>query len=126
MPHRIVPLCHIIDSLEIDPVSKNKRHCFKIIILKRSYILCASSEMERISWLEALNHCVRRVKATYGGAIHHQHHHHPVPRPPRLSTTEEMQRLDSFDNASHISDMSGAGAIGGAGGALPGRQIGRG
>ncbi|KAI9278934.1 hypothetical protein BDA99DRAFT_493496 [Phascolomyces articulosus] len=61
-PHKIIPLTHIIDSLEIEPISKNKKYCFKIVIPKRSYILCASSEMELESWLNALSVGVRRAK----------------------------------------------------------------
>ncbi|KAI8092830.1 uncharacterized protein BX664DRAFT_259958 [Halteromyces radiatus] len=49
-PHRIIPLNHIIDALEIEAISKNKQHCFKIIIPKRNYVLCASTENDLEAW----------------------------------------------------------------------------
>ncbi|KAI8071089.1 hypothetical protein BC940DRAFT_295258 [Gongronella butleri] len=61
-PHRIIPLQHIIDSLEIDAMSKNKQYCFKIIIPKRNYVLCASTENDMESWLNALSIAIRRAK----------------------------------------------------------------
>ncbi|KAI8885833.1 PH domain-like protein [Backusella circina FSU 941] len=61
-PHRIIPLVHIMDSLEIDPVSKSKQFCFKIIIPKRSYVLCAPTENDMDSWLNALVVAIRRAK----------------------------------------------------------------
>ncbi|GAA5798581.1 hypothetical protein HPULCUR_003986 [Helicostylum pulchrum] len=64
-PHRIIPLHHIIDSLEIDPVSKSKQHCFKIIIPKRSYVLCASTENDMDSWLNALVVAIGRAKKEF-------------------------------------------------------------
>ncbi|KAI9317604.1 hypothetical protein BX666DRAFT_1857195, partial [Dichotomocladium elegans] len=99
--HRIIPLESIIDSLEIDPISKNKRYVFKIVILKRSYVVCASSEDERSAWLDALNAPLRRVRS-------------------KSSTLHKIDTEDSFEVTSHISGISGAGAMGGAGGALPG------
>ncbi|KAI7876323.1 PH-domain-containing protein [Lichtheimia hyalospora FSU 10163] len=108
-PHRIIPLTHIIDALEIEPISKNKRFCFKIIIHKRSYVLCASSERELESWLNALSIAMRRAKKG-------------EQQPPALQklATCTSSLDDGFDNTSHLSGVSGAGAIGGAGGALPG------
>ncbi|KAI9489853.1 hypothetical protein BDB00DRAFT_595624 [Zychaea mexicana] len=135
-PHRIIPLTHIIDSLEIEPISKNKKYCFKIVIPKRSYVLCASSEMELESWLNALSVGVRRAKKN--GNDHPAAGTSPSmvappsplvasPTSPSCNYNNHLQRLatgssfDSFENTSHISGVSGAGAIGGAGGALPGR-----
>jgi hypothetical protein len=51
-----------MDSLEIDPVSKSKQFCFKIIIPKRSYVLCAPTENDMDSWLNALVVAIRRAK----------------------------------------------------------------
>lgn len=93
-PHRILPLSDVLDSLEIDPVSKNKRFVFKVVTVKRNFILCADQldTMER--WLDTLSVAVRRAKKV----------EHEVARP--------------VDNASGI---SGAGGVGGAGGALGGQ-----
>ncbi|KAG2219958.1 hypothetical protein INT45_002172 [Circinella minor] len=133
-PHRIIPLTHIIDSLEIEPISKNKKYCFKIVIPKRSYILCASSEMELESWLNALSIAVRRAK-TDSNQTCPTNHHSPMtptttPLSPITSPTSQQQHslhlrelstnssFDSFENSSHF---SGSGGVGGAGGVLPSR-----
>ncbi|KAG1053932.1 hypothetical protein G6F43_004023 [Rhizopus delemar] len=94
-PHRIIPLDHIIDSLEVEPVSKNKQFCFKIIIPKRSYVLCAPNEIAMESWLNSLVVATRRAK--------------------RIATNSISSSIES---ASHLSGVSGAGGVGGAGGAL--------
>ncbi|GAN06545.1 transmembrane protein [Mucor ambiguus] len=141
-PHRIIPLHHIIDSLEIDPVSKSKRYCFKIIIPKRSYVLCASTEDDMDAWLNALVVAIRRAKkeaanestkslsSTTPSTPQPQQHQQFQPR--HLSQIPEnkaydIQKVhsttssaDSFENVSHISGVSGAGGVGGAGGALGG------
>ncbi|KAI7866276.1 hypothetical protein BDF14DRAFT_1816119 [Spinellus fusiger] len=118
-PRRIIPLTHILDSLEIEPMSKSKRFCFKIIIPKRSYVLCVGTEVELESWLDALSVAVRRVKKDGEGRVGTA----ATPRP--LSQIPENDALrcttvssnESFDNSSYI---SGAGGVGGAGGALGG------
>ncbi|CEP12003.1 hypothetical protein [Parasitella parasitica] len=136
-PHRIIPLHHIIDSLETDPVSKSKQHCFKIIIPKRSYVLCASTEVDMDSWLNALVVAIRRAKkeaandapsitTTTPSTPQPQQLQRPLSLIPESknyamskaqSTTSSA---DSLENASHISGVSGAGGVGGAGGALGG------
>ncbi|KAI9307294.1 hypothetical protein BJ944DRAFT_262143 [Cunninghamella echinulata] len=60
-PHRIIPLSHIKNSLQIEPMSKNKQYCFKISIPKRQYVLCASTENDMKSWLNALNIAVKQL-----------------------------------------------------------------
>ncbi|KAG1447011.1 hypothetical protein G6F56_009393 [Rhizopus delemar] len=52
----------IIDSLEIEPVSKSRQHCFKILIPKRSYVISAQSENIMEAWLDALAVATRRAK----------------------------------------------------------------
>ncbi|CAO3591359.1 unnamed protein product [Absidia cylindrospora] len=42
--------------------SKNKQHCFKIIIPKRNYVLCASTENDLEAWLNAFSVAIRRTK----------------------------------------------------------------
>lgn len=135
-PHRIIPLHHIIDSLEIDPVSKSKQHCFKIIIPKRSYVLCASTENDMDSWLNALVVAIRRAKKEADDKSSTPSTPKPQQQPVRqLSLIPESRAtseygmhkvqsshssMDSFENVSHISGVSGAGGVGGAGGALGG------
>ncbi|KAL0084053.1 hypothetical protein J3Q64DRAFT_1476318 [Phycomyces blakesleeanus] len=128
-PHRIIPLTHIIDSLEIEPISKSKQYCFKIIIPKRSYVLCASTVVDLESWLDALSVAVRRAKKEESetkSSPHTHSHPHPHPRPTShtpdtagysLEKSTTLSSNESFDNSSHI---SGAGGVGGAGGALGG------
>jgi hypothetical protein len=133
-PHRIIPLHHVIDSLEIDPISKSKQNCFKIIIPKRSYVLCASTETEMDSWLNALVVAIRRAKKDADESSTPstpQPQHQPQYQNRQLSLIPEnrsydIQKVqsthssDSFENVSHISGVSGAGGVGGAGGALGG------
>ncbi|CAO3658659.1 unnamed protein product [Rhizopus stolonifer] len=61
-PHLIISLDQIIDSLEIEPVSKSRQHCFKILIPKRSYVISAQSENIMEAWLDALAITTRRAK----------------------------------------------------------------
>ncbi|KAI8367497.1 uncharacterized protein BYT42DRAFT_586492 [Radiomyces spectabilis] len=138
-PHRIIPLTHIIDSLEIEPISKHKRYCFKIIIPKRNYVLCANTEVDLESWLNALSVAVRRAKKESGEVKPSSLPKDPQPPcplpassrplsqiPENGDTYSPLQRLasgssvESFENTSHISGVSGAGGVGGAGGALGG------
>ncbi|KAI7893429.1 uncharacterized protein EV154DRAFT_152232 [Mucor mucedo] len=137
-PHRIIPLHHIIDSLEIDPVSKSKQNCFKIIIPKRSYVLCASTENDMDSWLNALVVAIRRAKRDADDTSKPSTPSTPQPQyqqpgrqlsliPEGCTNTHGAKKLpsshssaDSFENISHISGVSGAGGVGGAGGALGG------
>ncbi|RUS23713.1 hypothetical protein BC938DRAFT_474730, partial [Jimgerdemannia flammicorona] len=60
--HKVIPLAKIVDSLEIEPVSRSKLHCFKIVIPKRSYILSADTLSDLEGWLNALSVAVRRAK----------------------------------------------------------------
>ncbi|CAM0138718.1 hypothetical protein VKS41_008455 [Umbelopsis sp. WA50703] len=94
-PHRILPLTDVLDSLEIDPMSKHKRFVFKIVTVKRNFILCADNLETMERWLDTLNVAVRRAK-------------------------KGQQQPDRVvvDNTSGI---SGAGGVGGAGGALGGQ-----
>ncbi|RUS20884.1 hypothetical protein BC937DRAFT_94139 [Endogone sp. FLAS-F59071] len=60
--NKVIPLSQIVDSLEIEPVSRNKLYCFKIVIPKRNYIICADTEADLEGWLDALSVAVRRAK----------------------------------------------------------------
>ncbi|KAI8375412.1 hypothetical protein EDC96DRAFT_497213 [Choanephora cucurbitarum] len=128
-PHRIIPLHHIIDSLEIEPVSKSKQNCFKIIIPKRSYVLCASTEADMDAWLNALVVAIKRAKKdaddTSPLTPHPQSYQSrplsliPENQTPQLQKVNSTpSSIDSFENISHISGVSGACGCGGAGGAL--------
>lgn len=127
-----------MDTLEIEAISKNKQYCFKIIIPKRNYVLCASTEDDMEAWLNALSVAVRRSKKDTAAASNKQpeiadtHEQHPAStthqyhsgRLEQISEVDSRDRLarkpslESFENSSHISGVSGAGGVGGAGGAL--------
>ncbi|KAI8992142.1 hypothetical protein BDF20DRAFT_90442 [Mycotypha africana] len=141
-PHRIIPLQHIIDSLEIDPVSKHKLFCFKIIIPKRSYVLCAPAEEDMDAWLNALVVAVRRAKkecesghidSSYANPTavsptasqaqtlqQQQEQHHYPPRPlsliPEHKPYESQQHLNSHSSADSFENMSHLSGVSGAGG----------
>ena len=50
----ILPLSTCVDAVEIDPVSKSKRHCMQIITEEKGYRFCAESEDKLAEWLGAL------------------------------------------------------------------------
>jgi len=43
-PLLIVPLSSVINVVEIDPISKTKRHCLQLITEEKSYKFCALNE----------------------------------------------------------------------------------
>lgn len=43
-PVLIIPLSSVINAVEIDPVSKTKRHCLQVITEEKSYKFCAHNE----------------------------------------------------------------------------------
>ncbi|CAG8530849.1 6628_t:CDS:10 [Diversispora eburnea] len=53
-PHLVINLSDILDAIEMDPLSKSKQHCFKIITPKRNYICCAMDAKSQVTWLAAL------------------------------------------------------------------------
>ncbi|KAF9582168.1 hypothetical protein BGW38_000556 [Lunasporangiospora selenospora] len=59
-PLGIIPLSSIIDCLQIDPVSKSKLYCMRIVTLKRNFVCCAPDEDTLLQWLDALHvECTR-------------------------------------------------------------------
>lgn len=50
----ILPLSTCVDAVEIDPVSKSKRHCMQIITEEKGYRFCAEDEDRLAEWLGAL------------------------------------------------------------------------
>lgn len=129
-PHRIIPLSHIMDSYYVGPLSKKRLFCFKVIIPKRNYVLCANTEPQMEDWLNAFTVAVPRAKKDSdakldGKPISHDLPHRPLSLiPENAGSSQQLQRLssasttESFENASHLSGVSGAGGVGGAGGAL--------
>lgn len=51
---RLVPLTAVLSIVAIDPVSKSHEFCFKIILPRRTIILCANSARDRDLWVETL------------------------------------------------------------------------
>jgi len=43
-PRLILPLASIINAVEIDPISRTKRHCMQVITEEKSYRFCAPNE----------------------------------------------------------------------------------
>jgi len=43
-PTLIIPLSSVINAVEIDPLSKTKRHCLQVITEEKSYKFCAHNE----------------------------------------------------------------------------------
>lgn len=43
-PHLIIALSSVINVVEIDPLSKSKRHCLQVITEEKSYKFCAKDE----------------------------------------------------------------------------------
>lgn len=58
----IIPLSSVINAVEIDPVSKSKRHCMQIIAEEKSYRFCAPNEENLARWLGALKSRIARRK----------------------------------------------------------------
>lgn len=50
----ILPLSTCVDAVEIDPVSRSKRHCMQIITDEKGYRFCAENEDKLAQWLGAL------------------------------------------------------------------------
>ena len=58
----ILSLSGIIDTVEIDPISKSKKFCMQIIAEEKSYRFCAPSEDALAKWLGALKSQLARRK----------------------------------------------------------------
>ncbi|TPX38837.1 hypothetical protein SeLEV6574_g07587 [Synchytrium endobioticum] len=61
VPTKLIPLSKVLDVLEIDAQSKHHRHCFKIVLPKRTMVVCATSKEAVDGWVEALNDAHRKV-----------------------------------------------------------------
>ena len=61
-PVRLIPIGGIINAVEIDPLSKTKRHCLQLILEEKSYKFCAVDEKGLDNALGALKSCIARRK----------------------------------------------------------------
>jgi hypothetical protein len=61
----LIPLSSVIDAVEIDPISRSKRHCMQIIAEEKSWRVCAVDEEALAKWLGALKSVL--VKQKEGG-----------------------------------------------------------
>ncbi|KAK9491503.1 hypothetical protein V1508DRAFT_205736 [Lipomyces doorenjongii] len=61
-PLKIVPLDHVIDVMEIDPMSRSKQYCLQIILPEKRLRLCADTEDDLTRWLVAIKAAVVRCK----------------------------------------------------------------
>lgn len=56
----IMPFPSIVDVVDIDPMSRTKRHCMQAITEERNYRFCALSEEELVKWLGAFKSLLSR------------------------------------------------------------------
>ncbi|KAJ8097929.1 hypothetical protein POJ06DRAFT_25347 [Lipomyces tetrasporus] len=61
-PLKIIPLDHIIDVMEIDPMSRSKQYCLQVILPEKRLRLCADTEEDLTRWLVAIKAAVVRYK----------------------------------------------------------------
>ncbi|KAL2918320.1 hypothetical protein HK105_202247 [Polyrhizophydium stewartii] len=62
----ILPLATVLDIFAVEPQGKNGAHanCFKLVLPKRSWILCAASAQDAQAWISALQYVHQRVAPT--------------------------------------------------------------
>ncbi|KAK6536512.1 hypothetical protein TWF281_000740 [Arthrobotrys megalospora] len=53
-PLKLIALETVIDAVEIDPMSKSKKHCMQLILEKKSYRFSAANEESLTKWLGAI------------------------------------------------------------------------
>jgi PH domain len=53
-PLQIIPLQNVLAAVDLDPVSRTKRHCFQVVTKSKVLKFCADSEAEVDRWLGAL------------------------------------------------------------------------
>jgi hypothetical protein len=58
----IIPLSSVIDAVDLDPISRSKRHCMQIIAEEKSWRVCAMDEEGLAKWLGALKSVLVRKK----------------------------------------------------------------
>jgi hypothetical protein len=58
----IVPFSNIIDAVEIDPVSRTKRHCMQIISEEKNVRFCANNDDQLARWLGAFKSLLAKRK----------------------------------------------------------------
>lgn len=51
---RIIPLGAVLAAVDIDPLSRSKRHCFQVVTKEKVLRFCADSEAEVDKWLGGL------------------------------------------------------------------------
>ncbi|KAK9465311.1 hypothetical protein V1512DRAFT_277482 [Lipomyces arxii] len=60
-PLKIIPLDHLIDVMEIDPVSKSKQYCMQLIMSEKRLRLCAETEEDLTAWLVEIKAAMVRL-----------------------------------------------------------------
>jgi hypothetical protein len=51
---KIIPMSHVFDAAEVDPMSRSKKFCMQIIAEEKTYRLCAPEEESLARWLGSL------------------------------------------------------------------------
>ena len=62
----ILPLSSCIDAVEIDALSRSKKHCMQLITEEKGYRFCANTEDEVAQWLGAIKMQLSRRKEGRG------------------------------------------------------------
>ncbi|EPE33176.1 PH [Glarea lozoyensis ATCC 20868] len=69
-PVLLIPLSSVINAVEIDPLSKTKRHCLQVITEEKSFKFCARGEDQLDKSLGALKSLLaRRKEEAVGGRV---------------------------------------------------------
>jgi hypothetical protein len=68
-PLRIIPLQSILAAVDVDPLSRSKRHCFQVVTKEKILRFCADSEGEVDKWLGGLVSLIEAGKATTGQGL---------------------------------------------------------
>jgi hypothetical protein len=60
---KILPLDSVVDAVEIDPLSKSKKHCLQVITEAKAYRFCAPDEEVLVKVLGAMKSTLAKNKA---------------------------------------------------------------
>jgi hypothetical protein len=50
----MIDLRKVLDVLDVDPLGKHHIYCFKVVLNKKSLILCADTEEDRTRWVSEM------------------------------------------------------------------------
>ncbi|TLS22642.1 uncharacterized protein PpBr36_05993 [Pyricularia pennisetigena] len=92
-PHLVLPLSSILNVVDLDPISRTKRHCLQIITEEKRFRFCAADEESLLQCLGAFKSLLarrRELEARAAAAV-------PVPEITRdLATPDRATRPDIY------------------------------